>query len=73
MQAIMVMFDSLKSPLLEPYGCDFNKTPNFSRLAKKRPVLIIFMWEACRVCLRAGIYIPGDTASCIEAGDRWTL
>lgn len=35
MRAIMVMFDSLNRRFLEPYGCDFNKTPNFSRLAEK--------------------------------------
>lgn len=35
MRAIMVMFDSLNRRFLEPYGCDFNKTPNFKRLAEK--------------------------------------
>lgn len=35
MRAIMVMFDSLNRRFLEPYGCDFSKTPNFSRLAEK--------------------------------------
>lgn len=33
MKAIMVMFDSLNRHFLEPYGCDFTKTPNFKRLA----------------------------------------
>lgn len=33
MKAIMVMFDSLNRHFLEPYGCDFTKTPNFQRLA----------------------------------------
>jgi arylsulfatase A-like enzyme len=35
MKAVMLMFDSLNRNMLEPYGCDFIKTPNFSRLAKK--------------------------------------
>ena len=34
MRAIMIMFDSLNSRMLEPYGCDWIKTPNFNRLAK---------------------------------------
>lgn len=33
MRAIMVMFDSLNKRMLNPYGCDWTKTPNFSRLA----------------------------------------
>lgn len=32
MRAIIVMFDSLNRKFLEPYGCDFTKTPNFNRL-----------------------------------------
>lgn len=35
MRAIMVMFDSLNRRFLEPYGCDFTKTPSFKRLAEK--------------------------------------
>ncbi|MBN1809925.1 MAG: sulfatase [Planctomycetes bacterium] len=35
MRAIMVMFDSLNRRMLEPYGCDWVKTPNFTRLAGK--------------------------------------
>lgn len=35
MKAIMVMFDTLNRRLLEPYGCDWTKTPNFSRLANQ--------------------------------------
>ena len=35
MNVIMVMYDSLNKRMLEPYGCDWVKTPNFSRLAKK--------------------------------------
>ncbi len=34
MKAIMVMFDSLNRHMLEPYGCDWVKTPNFARLAR---------------------------------------
>ena len=33
MKAIMVMFDSLNRRMLQPYGCDWVETPNFSRLA----------------------------------------
>src|SRR5512137_1676146 len=35
MKAIMVMFDSLNRRMLEPYGCDWVHTPNFTRLATK--------------------------------------
>ena len=35
MKAIMVMYDSLDRLFLEPYGCDWTKTPNFKRLAEK--------------------------------------
>ncbi len=35
MKAIMVMFDSLNRRMLEPYGCDWVKTPNFARLAER--------------------------------------
>ena len=42
MRAIMVMFDSLNRHFLEPYGCDFTKTPNFRRLAERS-----VQFEAC--------------------------
>lgn len=35
MRAIMVMFDSLNRAMLESYGCDWTRTPNFKRLAKR--------------------------------------
>lgn len=35
MRAIMLMFDSLNRNMLPPYGCDWVKAPNFSRLAEK--------------------------------------
>lgn len=35
MKAIMLMFDTLNRRLLEPYGCDWTKTPNFTRLAER--------------------------------------
>ena len=38
MKAIMVMYDSLNRRMLSPYGCDWIKTPNFERLAKKTVV-----------------------------------
>ncbi len=31
----MVMYDSLNRRMLEPYGCDWVRTPNFRRLAEK--------------------------------------
>ncbi len=34
MKAIMIMYDSLNRNLLESYGCDWTKTPNFKRLAQ---------------------------------------
>ncbi|MBC2593888.1 sulfatase-like hydrolase/transferase [Ruficoccus amylovorans] len=35
MKAIIVMFDSLNRHMLQPYGCDWVKTPNFQRLAER--------------------------------------
>ncbi len=35
MKAIMIMYDSLNRGMLEPYGCDWIPTPNFTRLAKR--------------------------------------
>ena len=35
MKAIMVMYDSLNRKYLEPYGCSWTLTPNFSRLAQR--------------------------------------
>ncbi|MFP4380672.1 MAG: sulfatase [Candidatus Sumerlaeia bacterium] len=35
MRVIMMMFDSLNRRFLEPYGCDWVKTPNFRRLAER--------------------------------------
>ncbi len=34
MKAIMVMYDTLNRHMLPPYGCDWIKAPNFSRLAE---------------------------------------
>ncbi len=34
MKAILLMFDSLNLSMLQPYGCDWTKTPNFQRLAE---------------------------------------
>ena len=35
MKAIMITYDSLNRNFLSPYGCDWVKTPNFTRLANK--------------------------------------
>lgn len=35
MKAIMIMFDSLNRHMISPYGCDWTKTPNFTRLAQR--------------------------------------
>lgn len=35
MRGIMVMYDSLNRALLESYGCDWTRTPNFKRLAER--------------------------------------
>lgn len=35
MRAIMLLFDTLNRRMLEPYGCDWTKTPNFKRLSEK--------------------------------------
>lgn len=38
MKAIMLMFDTLNRRMLNCYGCDWTKTPNFSRLAEHTAV-----------------------------------
>jgi Arylsulfatase A and related enzymes len=35
MKVINLMFDSLNRKMLQPYGCDWTKTPNFQRLAEQ--------------------------------------
>ncbi len=35
MKCVMLMFDSLNRHLLSSYGCDWTKTPNFARLARR--------------------------------------
>ena len=35
MRAIIVMYDTLNRKFLPPYGCDWTKAPNFSRLAER--------------------------------------
>lgn len=35
MKVVTVMFDSLNRRMLQPYGCDWVKTPNFERLAER--------------------------------------
>lgn len=35
MKAILLMFDSLNLSMLQPYGCNWTKTPNFQRLAER--------------------------------------
>lgn len=35
MRAVMVMYDSLDKHYLEPYGCPWTHTPNFTRLAQR--------------------------------------
>jgi arylsulfatase A-like enzyme len=37
-RAVMLMFDSLNRHMLPPYGCDWTKAPNFSRLAERTVV-----------------------------------
>ena len=35
MKTVFLLFDSLNRLMLEPYGCEYLKTPNFLRLAEK--------------------------------------
>ena len=52
MKAIMVMFDSLNRHHLSPYGCDWVKTPNFDRLAR-RSVTFDNAWVGSMPCMPA--------------------
>ena len=44
MSTIMVMFDSLNRAMLESYGCDWTRTPNFKRLAERSTQLKSVKW-----------------------------
>ena len=50
--SIMIMYDSLNRHLLEPYGCDWTKTPNFARLAR-RAVTFDNCWAGSLPCMPA--------------------
>lgn len=52
MKAIMVMFDSLNRGMLEPYGCDWIKTPNFEKL-KQQSVTFENNYVASMPCMPA--------------------
>ena len=52
MKAVMVMFDSLRRDLLEPYGCKWTITPNFTRLAQ-RCVTFDQSWAGSLPCMPA--------------------
>lgn len=52
MKAIMVMYDSLNRHLLEPYGCDWTKTPSFKRLARQA-VTFDNCWAGSLPCMPA--------------------
>ncbi|WP_428768674.1 sulfatase [Treponema sp. HNW] len=52
MKAIMVMYDSLNKRLLESYGCEWTKTPNFNRLAEKTVIFDNF-YAASLPCMPA--------------------
>lgn len=52
MKAVMVMFDSLRRDLLEPYGCKWTKTPNFTRLAQ-HCVIFDQSWAGSLPCMPA--------------------
>lgn len=52
MKAIMVMFDSLNRHFLEPYGCKWTDTPQFSRLAQNS-VVFDNCWVGSMPCMPA--------------------
>ena len=52
MKAVMVMFDSLRRDLLEPYGCNWTITPNFTRLAQNS-VTFDQSWAGSLPCMPA--------------------
>ena len=64
MKAIMVMYDSLRRDLLESYGCDWTKTPNFKRLAdlsvqfEKCYVWSSRLWEFCLLIVILRFLLP---------------
>ena len=60
MKAVMVMFDSLRRDLLEPYGCKWTITPNFTRLAQ-HCVTFDQSWAGSLPCMparREGEFLP---------------
>ena len=52
MKAIMVMYDSLNRHMLKPYGCNWTKTENFSRLAR-HTVVFDNCWVGSMPCMPA--------------------
>ena len=52
MKAIMVMYDSLNRHLLRPYGCQWTRTENFSRLAE-HSVTFDNYWVGSMPCMPA--------------------
>ena len=72
MKAIMVMYDSLRRDLLESYGCDWTKTPNFKRLADLSVQFENCYVEACHVCRREGSCIRAELTFSTGAGGRWS-
>ncbi len=52
MKAIMVMYDSLNRHLLRPYGCQWTRTENFSRLAE-HSVTFDNCWVGSMPCMPA--------------------
>lgn len=73
MKAVMLMFDSLNREMLEPYGCDWVKTPNFRRLAE-HSVCFDQCYAGSLPCMPARRELQTeDIICCTEAGDRWSL
>lgn len=73
MKAIMVMYDSLNREMLEPYGCNWTKTPNFRRLAER-----CVQFEQCYVgsmpcMLRRRELQTEESTSSTEAGTDGTV
>lgn len=71
MRVLMVMFDSLNRDMLEPYGGNLVKTPNFTRMAEHSVTFDNCYAEVFHACRQEENCIREDTIFFTEAGGHW--
>lgn len=71
MRVLMVMFDSLNRDMLEPYGGNLVKTPNFTRMAEHSVTFDNCYAGSLHACRQEENCIREDTIFFTEAGGHW--